>query len=105
MGKSGFDIIEDFTGARNSATNWLSQDFSLPDDYPDELLTFLQFHFLLSEATIVSYIKDGTSYPLNNAQSIVGVAFRSLPIKKGDVINFQCDVTQTVLDFTLSLEQ
>lgn len=105
MGKSGFDIIDSFTGVKSNATNWMNSDFSLSDDYPDDLLTFLQFHFLLSESTIVSYIKNGTSYPINNNTSIIGVAFRSLPIKKGDVINFQCDVAQTALDFTLSLEQ
>lgn len=105
MGKSGFDKIESFSGGKNSATNWLTQDFSLPDDYPDQLMTFLHLNFNLSEPTIVSIIKNGTSYPLNNNETIVGVAFRSLPIEKGDVYNIQCDVTQTELQFTLSLEQ
>ncbi len=105
MGKGGFDIQESFSGAKNSGLDWLSSDFSLPDEYPDNLMTFLQFDFAVNASTIISIIQNGTSYPLNNNQPILGKGFRSIPIKKGDIINFRCDVNQTNLQFTLALEQ
>jgi len=105
MGKGGFDKIESFEGARNAVTDWLTTDFSLPDNYPDQLMTFLHLDFNLSELTVVSIIKNGTSYPLNNNTALIGVAFRSLPIEKGDTYNIQCDVNQTALNFVLALEQ
>jgi len=105
MGKGGFDKIESFEGAKTSDTDWLTSDFSLPADYPDQLMTFVHLDFNLSEATIVTVIKNGVPYVLNNNQSLVGVAFRSLAIEKGDTYNFQCDVSQTALNFVLALEQ
>lgn len=104
MGKSGFDIVDEFSGLKISAEDWFT-DFTLPNDYPDNLMTFLHLDFNLTESTIVSIIKDGVSYPLNNNEPIVGVAFRSLPIKKGVIYNVQCNITQTNLQTTLALEQ
>lgn len=83
--------------------------FSLPESFPDELMTFLHLDFNLSDSAAVNVFKNGVAYPLNNNAPIVGVAFRSLPISKGDVFQFQTDGTvttgdQTLLQFTLSLE-
>lgn len=105
MGKGGFDIQESFSGVKNSGVDWLTSGFSLPDDYPDNLLTFLHLDIAVDASTIISIIQNGTAYPLNNNQPVFGKAFRSIPIKKGDVINFQCDVNQPNLKFTLALEQ
>lgn len=83
--------------------------FSLPESFPDELMTFLHLDFNLSDSAVVNVFKNGFGYPINNNATIVGVAFRSLPISKGDVFQFQTDGTvttgdQTLLQFTLSLE-
>jgi len=47
--------------------------FSLPIDYPDNIMTFLHLDFNLTDLTVVTIIKNGISYPINNDQDIVGV--------------------------------
>lgn len=78
--------------------------FSLPEGFPDDLLTFLHLDFNLSNQTILNILKNGVSYPINNGANIQGSAFRSFPISKGDVFQFQTDIDQELLQFTLALE-
>lgn len=106
MGKGGFTLIENqTTGGYTAGNDWLSEDFSLPDDYPEDLVTFLHLDFELDTEAIVSVVKNSTAYVLNNGQTILGVGFRSLAIVKGDTFQFTCDADQTKLQFTLALEQ
>ncbi len=106
MGKGGFRVV-DFSDELdvNADTNWFSSDFVLPDDYPDNLMTFLQFSFSLTTDAIVSVIRNSQSFVLNNGVQIKGEAFRSIPIRKGEEINIQCDVAQADALFTLALEE
>jgi len=104
MGKSGFTIIESGSIALNSGTNMVT-DFQLPADYPDNLMTFLQISLSLSESSIISIIRDGTSYPINNNLPLIGEVYRSIPIEKGEIVNVQFDTTQTILKFKFSLEE
>ena len=104
MGKSGFSIIQSFEGSKGAGVDWLDVDFSLPVSNPD-LLTFLHLSFDLDVSSVVFIVKNGILYPLNNNESIIGDAFRSLPIIKGTTYNFQCNIPQTSLKFTASLEQ
>lgn len=104
MGNSGFTIIESGSGPLNSATNMVA-DFQLPDDYPDNLQTFLQISLSLSESSIIFIVRDGTSYPINNNIALTGEVYRSIPIEKGEIINVQFDTTQTALKFKFSLEE
>ena len=79
--------------------------FSLPESFPDELMTFLHLDFNLSDSTVVTVFKNGFGYPINNNAAIVGAGFRSFPISKGDVFQFQAaDDNQDLLQFTLALE-
>lgn len=80
--------------------------FSLPESFPDELMTFLHLDFNLSDEATVIVFKNGFGYPINNNATILGVGFRSLPISKGDVFQFQASgaIDQELLQFTLSLE-
>lgn len=104
MGKSGFSIIE--SGSKTLAADTdLITDFTLPDDWPDELFTFLQIQLSLSESTIISIIRDGTAYPINNNAEIIGEVYRSIPIQKGEVINIQFGTTQTLVKFKFALEE
>lgn len=104
MAKSGFTIIESGSGTLNSGVNMIT-DFQLDNDYPDDLMTFLQIDLSLSEAAIISIIRDGTSYPINNDVPLIGEVYRSIPIQKGEVINLQLDTTQTTLKFKVALEE
>lgn len=104
MGKSGFTVIESGSGALNSATNMIP-DFQLPDDYPDDITTFLQISLSLSESSTVSIIRDGTSYPINNGEDLIGEVYRSIPIQKGEVVNIQVGTTQTTLKHKFALEE
>ncbi len=104
MGKSGFTIIESGSGALNSATNMIS-NFQLPDEWPNDLMTFLQISLSLSESSTVSIIRDGISYPINNNEPLVGEVYRSIPIQKDEIINIQLGTTQTILKFKFSLEE
>lgn len=106
MGKGGFTVIEQqTTGSYTAGEDWLSEDFQLPDDYPDDVMTFLQLDFELDAAdTIVTVEKNGVDYVINNGQSILGVGFRSFAITKNDIFQFKCNQNQTVLQFTLALE-
>ena len=104
MGKSGFTIIESGSGALNSTTNMVT-DFKLPDDYPDNLMTFLQISLSLSEFSTVLIIRDGTSYPIQSDTQLVGEVYRSIPIQKGEIVNVQFGTTQTLLKFKFSLEE
>jgi len=105
MGRGGFDKIESFVGAKNALTDLFTDDLVLPDDYPEQLVTFFHLGIYLSEATMLLIIKNGTAYPLNNNETLEGAIFRSIPITTGDVINFQCADAQTMLQFDLSLEK
>ena len=107
MGKGGFTVIEkQTTGAYTANDDWLSADFQLPDDYPDGIMTFLQLDFELdTDDTIVTVIKNGIDYVINNGTKIFGVGFRSFAITKNDTFQFKCNQNQTVLQFTLALEQ
>jgi len=80
--------------------------FSLPESFPDELMTFLHLDFNLSNEAVVNVFKNGFGYPINNGDALQGAAFRSFPISKGDVFQFQhnSSVDQELLQFTLSLE-
>lgn len=80
--------------------------FSLPESFPDELMTFLHLDFNLSNEATVIVFKNGFGYPINNNATIEGVGFRSLPISKGDVFQFQASgaIDQELLQFTLALE-
>ena len=104
MGKSGFTIIESGSGALNALTNMVT-DFQLPDDYPDNLMTFLQISLSLSESSTILIIRDGISYPINNDQPLIGEVYRSIPIEKGEIVNVQFGTTQTILKFKFSLEE
>jgi len=104
MGNSGFTIIESGSVPLASATNMIT-DFKLPDDYPDNLMTYLQISLSLSESSTISIIRDGTSYPINNNEPLIGEVYRSIPIEKGEVVNVQFGTTQTTLKFKFSLEE
>lgn len=106
MGKSGFTIIEsNIVGvALNSLTDMIA-DFSLPDEWPDNIQTFLQISLSLSESSKVFIRRNGTNYLINNNTAVVGEVYRSIPIQKGEVINIQLDTTQTDLQFKFSLEE
>jgi len=105
MGNSGYSIIEKFSGGKNTTTDWLSGNYTLPSDYPENLQTFIHLNANLTETSKVSIIRNGIPYVLNSDVEFIGVMYRSIPISKGDEINIQCDVTQTNLQFTLSLEK
>lgn len=106
MGKSGFTIIESsIVGANLNALTNMITDFSLPDDWPDNLMTFLQIHLSLSDLTTVFIRRNGINYELNSAVEVIGEVYRSIPIEKGEVINVQFDTTQTALQFKFSLEE
>jgi len=98
MGKSGFTIIQFGSGPLNSMTNMIT-DFQLPDDWSENLMTFLQIDFSLSESSSILVIRDGVSYPINNNIDLIGEVYRSIPIQKGEVINIQLGTTQTTLKF------
>jgi len=102
---SGFKIV-DFSIDLDVAadTDWLSSDFQLPTDFPEELMTFLHLDFNLPTSAIVSITKNGTSFPINNNAPILGAGFRSIPIKKGVAFNIQCSEIQANAQFTLALE-
>jgi len=105
MGKSGFTIIESGSTALNATTNMVT-DFQLPDDWPENLMTFLQIHLALTELTTILIIRDGTSYPLETTTaSFIGEVYRSIPIEKGEIVNVQFGTTQTILKFKFSLEE
>ena len=106
MGKSGFTIIEsNIVGvALNALTNMIT-DFSLPDKWPEDIQTFLQLNFSLSESSIIFIRRNGINYPITNNTPVIGEVYRSIPIQKGDVINVQLEVTQTALQFKFSLEE
>jgi len=104
MGKSGFTIIESGSGPLNSGVNMVA-NFQLPDDWPEDLMTFLQISMSLSESSIILIIRDGVSYPTNNNEPILGEYYRSIPIEKGEVMNVQVGTTQTALKFKFSLEE
>ena len=104
MGKSGFRIIESGSVALNAATNMIS-DFQLPDDYPDNLMTFLQISLSLSESSTILIVRDGVSYPIENNNTLIGEVYRSIAVEKGEIINVQFGVSQTTLKFKFSLEE
>jgi len=104
MGQGGFTLIESGSGTLNSGTNMVD-DFKLPDDYVDGLFTFLQIHLSLSESSKISIIRDGTSYPINNDEPLVGEVYRSIPIEKEETLNVQFGTTQTLLKFKFALEE
>lgn len=104
MGKSGFTIIESGSGPLNAITNMID-DFQLPNDWPEELQTFLQISMSLSESSTISIIRDGVSYPINNNVALIGEVYRSIPIQKGEVVNVQVGTNQTTLKFKFSLEE
>jgi len=106
MGKSGFDIIEsNIAGtALDALTNMIS-NFQLPNEWPDDIQTFLQINLSLSESSTVLITRGGVSYPINNDVAIIGELYRSIPIQKGEVMNIQLGTTQTALRFKVSLEQ
>jgi len=104
MGKSGFTIIESGSGSLDSLTNMVT-DFKLPDDYPDNLMTFLQIDLSLTESSTILIVRDGTTYPINNNVQLIGEVYRSIPIEKGELVNVQFGTTQTLLKFKFSLEE
>ncbi len=106
MGKGGFRVV-DFSDDLdvNLNTNWLSSDFQLPEEYPDSLMTFLHFTFSLTTDAIVSVIRNGQSFVLNNGVQFKGEGFRSIAISRDESINIQCDQTQANAIFTLALEE
>jgi len=106
MGKGGFTLIQkQTTGGITGGVDWLSSNFSLPDDYPDNLVTFLHLDFELDTLTKVIVTKNTADFPINNNENLIGVGFRSFAITKGDVFNFNCSITQTEFRFTLALEE
>ena len=104
MGKSGFTIIESGSGTLASGVNMVT-DFQLPASYPDNLMTFLQISLSLSESSTVLIIRNGVSYPINNNNPLIGEVYRSIAIKKDEIINLQFGTTQTTLKFKFSLEE
>lgn len=104
MGNSGFTLIESGSGTLNAATNMIT-DFQLPEKYADNLMTFVHINLSLSESAIISIIRDGVSYPINNNVAILGEVYRSIAIEKGEIINVQVDTTQTTLKFKFALEE
>jgi len=104
MGKSGFTLIESGSKSLTSDTDLIT-DFTLPDDWPDDIFTFLQIQLSLSESTSIIIIRDGTSYLINNNVAIIGEVYRSIPIQKGEVINIQFGTTQTLVKFKFGLEE
>ena len=72
MGQSGFQLIESGSKPLGIAINLIT-DYSLIDDWSPKLMTFLQIHLSLTEATIVSIIRDSQAYPINNEETVVGV--------------------------------
>ena len=104
MGKSGFTIIESGSGQLDSATNMV-ENFELPDDYPNNLMTFLQIHLSLSESSTILIVRDSIPYPINNNDPLIGEIYRSIPIEKGETVNVQFGTTQTLLKFKFALEE
>lgn len=105
MGKGGFTLIDkQITGGITGGVDWLGSDFELPDDYPEDLVTFIHLDFELDTLTKVSVTKNSADFVINNDENLIGVGFRSFAITKGDVFNFTCSVTQTEFRFTLALE-
>lgn len=104
MGKSGFDIIDSGSDTLALLTNMIP-DFTLPNEWPDDIMTFLQISLSLSESSIIFIRRDGVNYPINNNEAIIGEVYRSIPIQKGEVINLQLDTSQTLLKHKISLEQ
>jgi len=106
MGKGGFKVVRfDDDLDVNADSDWFVTDFQLPEDYPDELMTFLHLDFNLTTDAIVSIIRNGVSFVLNNGVQFKGVGFRSIAISRDETINIQCDVTQANAIFTLALEE
>lgn len=106
MGKSGFSIIESsIEGSSLTALTDMITDFSLPDDWPNNIQTFLQISISLSEATTILIRRNGVNYPINNNEPVIGELYRSIPIEKDEVINIQLGTTQTALQFKFSLEE
>lgn len=106
MGKSGFTIIEsNIAGTTlNALTNMVS-DFQLPEDWPDNLMTFLQIDLSLSDDSTILIRRGGTNYPINSDSPLIGEVYRSIPIEKGEIVNVQFGTTQTDLRFKFSLEE
>jgi len=107
MGKGGFTLIEQqLTGSYTAGNDWLSTPFVLPPDYTPNVMTFLHLDFELDNVlgTIVTVVKNGVDYVINNGATITGVGFRTFAITSNDTFQFKCDQNQTVLQFTLALE-
>lgn len=103
MGQGGFGKVASKSGAQTGNEN-IIPDFSLSDDFPENLISFLHLEFSLSEAAIITIIDDGIAYQLNNNLPLVGKVFRSIEIEKGQIINAQVSVTQTNMKFKMALE-
>lgn len=104
MGKGGFTLIESGSVMLNANTDMIA-DFQLPDDYPDNLMTFLQISLSVSDSSIIRIQRDGIFYPINNNEPLIGEVYRSIPIIKGEIINVQFLVNQALLKFKFSLEE
>ncbi len=104
MGHSGFTLLESGS-AGYTANDDLITPFTLPDDWPEAIFTFLQIDFSLDTLGIISIVRDGTSYPINNGNQLIGEVYRSIPIQKGEVINIKIDANQTLLKFKFGLEE
>lgn len=102
---AGFDIIETVSDTFAANTNLIT-NYSLPDDYPPQLATFLHLSLSLATSTVVNIIKNSQPYPIENNNALQGEVYRSFQIKKGDVINVQVETAQVSnSELILSLEK
>lgn len=100
---SGFKLVRNKTNLTIDADEAifrtdgdLPDDYSLPDDSPDDLMQFLHLSISLVDAAIVYVTEDAVQYPLNNGELLLGKVFRSIPIKKGISYNIEVSVAQTI---------
>jgi len=101
MGKGGFTLLESGSHVNLLAnTNLLSKDVSLSDplvadSWPENLMTFIHLSLSLPELIKVNVLRNTTNptttfaFALNNNEQLIGDVFRSIPIIRGENINFQ----------------
>jgi len=86
---TSYVIVDGGVGFTSPTATVTGGAFSLPADYPDNIMAFLHLDFNLIIDTVVKIIKNGEAYSINNDETIVGVAFRSFPIIAGDTFQIR----------------
>lgn len=112
MVKGGYRIVDKQTdAAKADGIPWLTEDFELDADSPDDLGVFFHVSFsfksgLPGTPQKILMTKDGTDFtPLNNNGDVDGWFYRSDMISKGDKLNFKVVGTGiTLSNFILTIE-